>query len=176
MGLQWDSTGPRRGRRWVDLIRPASGEAITLICLSSRIEGIWLHWIDGQTVPCVGAEDGCPYHDMPREGELRWKGYFAALKDIGGPGFYGEVTEDAWRGAPLLRSLSDAAALRGVRITLWRRRGGERRPVVIQLPDADKVVERAHLLPACPDVRSAVSVLWGCPPERNGSADQKGEE
>ncbi len=176
MGPKWDNVGPRRGRTWVDLVRPASGESVALICIGVQIEGVWLHWIDGRTVACIGEEDGCPYHRGVREGELRWKGYFGAVKQVGAEVVFGEVTEDAWQRAHLLRALSDAYALRGVRITLSRRRGGPRRPVVVQLPDLDRVVPRAELLPVCPDVRAAVSVLWECAAPPNGAADNKGEE
>lgn len=175
MSIQWDSAGPRTGRTWIELARPLSGETLTLICVSQRVEGVWLHWIDGRTIPCTGADDGCPYHDRPREGELRWKGYFPAVKSVGAGLVYGEITEEAWKGAPLLRQLSDANQLRGVRIAMARLRGGERRPVRVGLPFADQVIPRIVLLPECPDVRAALAVLWEGGGKGNGKKEDKKE-
>lgn len=160
MSINWDNRGPRRGRRWVDLVRPQSGETVDLVAVSLQVEGVWLHWIDGQTVPCAGVEYGCPYHAAAREGELRWKGYFAAVKSLGGGVVYAELTEEAWTTADLLRRLSEQSTLRGVRVRLFRKRGGPRRPVGVVLPFADTRIERMDILPPPPDVRSAVSILW----------------
>ncbi len=175
MSIQWDNSGPVKGRTWIDLVRPASGESVKLICIGEQIEGLWLHWIDGKTIPCTGEDEGCPYHRGDREGELRWKGYFAAVRAIGTPIVYGEVTEEAWKCSPLLVNLSQQRALRGVRVTLFRKRGGPRRPVIVVMEHHDEVVGRADLLPKCPDVRRAVSVLWGAQPSTNGHQHKKAE-
>lgn len=176
MAIQWDDSGPTGGGRWLPLVRPGVGESLTVVCLSARIVGVWLHWIEGRTVPCVGEDEGCPYHEDDMAFGLRWKGYFAAVRSVGASIVFGEITQEAWRGAALLRALSSAGALRGVKIALHRRRGGPRRPVIVELPALDQTIARADLLPDPPDVRKAISVLWrGWTPPNGKPKPDKGE-
>lgn len=158
--IRWDDDGPRNVRRRVRLVRPLSGQSVSVVCVSTRVCGVYLHWIDGRTVPCRCPAEECPYHLPPDEGGLRWKGYAACLLTRGGAGWYAEITEDAWSGSELLQDLSAKSGLRGVQLRLTRAAGGPRKPVRVDLPNGGTPVEWAESLPRPPDVRAAIQVLW----------------
>lgn len=163
--IRWDNAGPVRRPQKVTLLRPGPGETLRVALLSESFTGLWLHWVDGRTVPCLGEERGCPYHVSAEDWDLRWKGYAACARSrvypVQPP--LVEVTADAWNGCPILKQLSDARLCRGVMLELTRGRGGPRKRVTARLPDANRVVDHAGELPPSPDVRTLVMVLY---PER----------
>lgn len=155
----WDDSGPRGPARWVPVVKIDAGQSERVVCVSSAACGVWLHWLEGRTVPCRGEEGGCPYHHGEGEGGLRWKAYFAVVRGRGQGVEYAAVTAEGWKMCPGFAEASRRRALRGVEVTLSRLRGDRRRPLRVALPEPDRVVSWVRSLPPEPDVRAAIQTL-----------------
>lgn len=56
----WDGTPPRVEPSYVPILRPKQRERIVTIVLGDKIDGLWMHWIEGRSAPCFGRGGSCP--------------------------------------------------------------------------------------------------------------------
>jgi hypothetical protein len=117
-------------RPYVPLFRPATaGRDVEAVILSSAVLGVWTHWTDGQSVPCVTAiEDSTGKVVVPCPACLVglrriWKGYLAVQEARRGRIGVLEVTTGMVQAATVLAR--PGQNLRGWRIRATRQ--GSRR-------------------------------------------------
>lgn len=142
-----------------DVLEPGLAP-LKVVLVSASVQGADLHWISGRTVPCIGEEEGCPYHHDRTECGLRWKGYAACLQygQWSAPQCLVAITKRAWVGCGELRSASRAGLLRGRVLTLTRGRGVTARAVLAELSPFP--VAGGDKLPPPIDVKASLLVLW----------------
>lgn len=154
----WDSAPPLGGLGWIPVYSPPPGGKLVVVLLSAAVEGHWLHWIGGRTIPCPEPASPCSLCAGEGPVPIRWKGWFAALPYEGKVPGLAEVTEEAWKHCPVLREASRRKDCRGKILTLRRAPGGKRKTV-----DASVSAFRQGEQPELPeafDVRAAVRQLW----------------
>jgi hypothetical protein len=131
-------------------VYPRVGRAVEAVLLGEEVAGVWLHWQQDRTVPCLGA--ACKV-DHERSKAL-WHGYIAAKTPrLLVPTILGVSAEAAGQ-LEYLASLY--YGIRGLRVRLSRKSNKKSR-VVVELLQEAKVKE----LPPAFDVRPYLMALWG---------------
>lgn len=142
---------------FVPIWSPKPGQTLRLVCLSDVVTGVWTHFVDKRTRPCLGRKNGClcSRMDLGR----RWKGYVAALEPERSRVVLAELTIGAYTHAfDLLRSVKET--LRGRPIRLWRATGKENARVSV-IFEEPRLEAMEHSLPPAPDVRECLRRIWG---------------
>jgi len=160
--VRWDDRGPDSNRKRVTLVRPGVGGLVRVVLLCARVTGIWLHWVEGRSVPCLGEDEGCPMHDGRDNWGLRWKGFMGCmtLQVSRPPNQLLEVTQDGWHRSLHLRQLSDTGKLRGVEVQARRGSKGPRARVAYEVLCGGALVRYAANLPEEPDTKALLAVLF----------------
>lgn len=160
--FRWDDVGPRGAARRVILVRPRPGCSVRAVLLCRSITGLWLHWHDGRSVPCLGEEEGCPLHDGCDNWGLRWKGFVGCItsRTFLPRGQVLEVTADAWSRCLVAQQLSEAGRLRGVEVEVVRCGTGPRGRCGLSVLYDGALVPYAAILPPEPDTRGLVTILF----------------
>jgi len=67
-----------QGNRWA-IVWPRIGEPLSLVSLSSHVVGLYAHWMDGRSHPCL-LPAGCPGCESDRKVGRRkhWAGYLCS--------------------------------------------------------------------------------------------------
>ena len=161
MGYAWDSDLGNIGRTpVVTVYRLKHGESGQAILLGDPV-GVWLHWVDGNSLPCE--LENCRW--CPGRTYRRW--YAPAQAPVGpkqiieGPKGTIGTSHHAW--VDVLAELNDGcrAALegrtcRGLFVSLCRGKTG-RAPLVLRV--LDRTTDKP--IPAWWDVRPVLERLWG---------------
>lgn len=143
------------------IIKAEPGELQQYVCLSHRLVGVWVHWVQdegdpskGRTFPCVGSGEECACR--LRFHSLRWQGWIAAMK-FGSPvqGMLA-ITPAAARDFPTLTHRE--TDLRGMPLRIGRQ-GNTRQTRQIVLPAIE--LRDTRLLPVEPDMIAFLHNLWG---------------
>ena len=166
----WDDAGPSSVPRIaIQVFRvPPTGKAF--IRFLGNVVGVWTHWLEGRSTPCLGKECRHCLEGVPQ----RWKGYAPALwwkvwldqKTGKQQGKWLAVVVEITEGLTELKG----RPLRGQVIEL--RRPGKRRNGPLEFSALDKPA--AGDLPDAFDVRPILERLWGCR-KRVVPAGQDGE-
>jgi len=151
-------------------IRPGGGEKV--ICLSSRLVGVFVHFVDGRTTPCTeqppkGKHPGSRCHVDHLRTSTRWQGWLAVQLQKCPLPFMLSITEAVVRDAKSLLVMS--GNLRGLRMLLFRSNSSPRSKLCCQLFEGASAWE-GGLLPE-PDVREFLFRLWGMQPSEGYSDD-----
>lgn len=156
--VQWDDNPPENpGGRFIPIYSPKCGQTMRLIVLSDHVEGVWTHWVDGRTIPCVGKTAGCICGrlDLGR----RWKGYVAAYEPEHGRVVLAELTLGAY--TSIRERLTEVSyRLRGKVLRLWRAGGKDNARCSASFLDKT-LLDASTPLPAAPDVRETLRHIWG---------------
>lgn len=160
--VRWDDEGPAKVPKRVILVRPKAGCSVRAVLLCARITGLWLHWYEGRSVPCLGEEHGCPLHDGAGDWGLRWKGFCgcATSRTFLPRGQVLEITAEAWSRCVIAQQLSEVGKLRGVEVEVMRAGTGPRARCGLSVLYDGAVVAYAAVLPPEPDTRGLVSILF----------------
>lgn len=98
----------------VPVLSPKPGLPVDVLVLSNELTTVWVHWIEGRTVPCV--EEPCPH--QVEAGPRRWKAYLACWEPRWRRRVVVELSATAARS--LLGKAASLPPLRGRRLQLAR--------------------------------------------------------
>jgi len=143
------------GGTYVMLCSPRVGRPVSGILRSSRPLGVFTHWFDGRTHPCLGEAPDCI--GCGQRTPKRWKCYVMGYLDGTRRPVLFEIPADAYRASV---QLSDpGVSLRGARIRLERQGPNANSPVRVVLG----LDVCPHGLPdGEPDVLRHLCRIWGC--------------
>lgn len=152
--VQWTSEVPRDDSLFIPIMSALTAGPQTFALLTGDLVGVWVHWLDNRTIPCVRSsvvECVCERRDCCR----RWKGYLAGWE----PRFCRKVLIEVTAEAIRLSNWGDFANinLRGRVVRLSRRGKNRSAPVVFEVTSA--VLDETALPPSF-DVRSALNHVW----------------
>jgi hypothetical protein len=124
------------------------------IILSPHLVGVWTHWIDGRTQPCIkGIGCLCEAEELP----TRWKGYLAAMAQGHDRPVLVELTANAARLLPACELEAPHGGIRGRFLRLSRASRRKTGPIEATLgPSAPE----GKLLPPCPNVQAELQRIW----------------
>jgi len=138
---------------------PKDGSVLYFWSLSCDILGVFTHWWEGRSIPCIGRDQGCVCGVRNIWVATRWRGYLAAWHDEWERFFIAEVTDQAVRES---KSVCDLAFedLRGRKFAL--RRLGKNRNAKVQI-ELCSTKRLEYELPAAFDLREALARIWAGP-------------
>jgi len=126
---------PRPGPE-LPILRHKANTPTRYLLLSRSLFGLWTHWIDDCSMPCLEPRAGCD--GCKRQKPRRWKGYLHAIRmDNREEGFL-ELTPFAAKALEL--QVGGAITLRGVQMKCSRGNGQKTRlkiEVVYALPSSE---------------------------------------
>jgi hypothetical protein len=166
--IRWERgpSGLRCAAGQIEPVRP--GEPITVTVLSRALVGVWTHFVlCRRTLPCTGAGPQCCWDHLKTS--LRWQGWIAVQRGLGGPVRYLSVTEGCLADYPAL--LSQDGSLRG-RVLQFGRTGPDRNSRMFCRPVTASSVDLRRMHPA-PDLRRWLGCLWGPPARWEGAAPDR---
>jgi hypothetical protein len=165
--VHWDNQAPVAKTARVDILSPKAQSKVHAISLSARPCGVWVHFFDGRSHPCLQSKltcEGC----RRLEGK-RWKCYLAAINPVNNEYAILEITEGAYHKCPQLAN--EQYNLRGALITLIRRSINPKGPVICTVdprPSSSKLPPEFNLAEALENVwtkgRGAITGPIAAPP------------
>lgn len=137
------------------IAKVTNGPPSTWTCLSTRIVGVYTHWVEARgTVPCTGSSKTCiTDHKTTSQ---KWAGWLAVTKGNGHYLQYLHLTESAVVDCPML--LEKDRDLRGLVLNVGRTGDPKRGRMHVAITPA--LLDKRRLL-AEPDVRVFLFNLWG---------------
>lgn len=158
-GIGWSDRPDTEKPIHIPIWSPKHLQPVRAIILSESVVGVYTHYIDGRTRPCMGTVRTCGgcAAGMSR----RWKGYLGCIVPVNGKRVLVEVTTEAVRGCPML--LTSKVNLRGSTIELRRTAEAKNSPVRATIGSG----RAGHELPETFDVRQQLCVIWGVMPLGN---------
>lgn len=153
----WDDQGPSSLPRVpIQVFRvPPTGKAF--IRFLGNVVGVWTHWLEGRSTPCMGKECRHCHDGAPQ----RWKSYAPAL--------WWRTTLDQRTGKRASQWISVVEITEGLGELVGRplrgqvielRRPGKRRNSPLEFSTLEEKVKGD--LPDAFDVRPILEKLWGC--------------
>lgn len=145
---------PQADRRpFYPIWSPTPDREIHVVLVSQSLLGVFTHWIDGRTRPCLGSREECVGCDLklPR----RWKCFLGAFNPASGRLGILEVTQEAFLRCRQLNE--DSGKLRGLTVRLIRT-GLAKNARVTALVGA-RVTAGATVPPSF-DVKAALERVW----------------
>lgn len=160
--VNWDENPRQCAPSYVPVHSPKPGLAVSGVIIACRPTGVWTHYVDGATSPCLTHAAECPHCVKGRR--PRWKCYLLYYAAGIGRIALAEITVDAFRRQPLLADSADS--LRGRNIKLVRAGEAANSRVSCHIsPNATLCT-----LPIEFDVRPILLRIWGVRSE-NRSAE-----
>jgi hypothetical protein len=146
------------------IFKIGGGQAKDFVILSSKVVGVYTHYVGGRTLPCTGKNGDC-WIDH-RKTSTRWQGWVAVsnLHSVAQWGYLC-LTQTAFQRNEYLVGLAEN--LRGLQLKVGRA-GGEKNSLLFC--SATGRYALMNRLPAEPDVKAFLMRLWGqvCIPDYNG--------
>ena len=169
-GPAWqDRPGPV-DRAWIPLLYPAGDLSVRGIVLVQKLVGVWTHWVDRRTVPCLEWRDPetsevseCPYDH--RKYSRRWKGYLGIVQEGSWKRAIAEITAEGYRSCPLLRHFE--GNLRGCNLRVYRVAAYKNAPTRVELGEPRAVKTLADPF----SVEAVLSKLWQSRPAGDRGRD-----
>lgn len=154
--VNWLSGPPARDdRRMLRIVRCPKEGFLDLVILSDHLVGVWTHWLDGRTQPCMAPNDcGCQRMHIPH----RWKGYLACSLTTDRKVVLAELTGEACRCISLQDSPLTGKPLRGLVLRLQRDRRSRGGRVLAGIRSEARVA--SDTLPRAPDVHEELMRIW----------------
>jgi hypothetical protein len=125
------------------------------VSICPGVYGIWVHWIDRHSAPCLGAE--CEYCEA-RAG-CRWKGYLPVYSTDEHRVVLWEITERAWR--DIAEPCRGPHGLTGMQLVYGRIAGGRASPCTITVGSRTGIPGGLPTLAVGQVEHSIVRVLFG---------------
>lgn len=152
------TTAPPSGRQpYFPIVRVRVGDTQHAVILSHHMLGVYQHYDQVVTVPCIGRDNGC----RPCLAGLSWRWYGYVFVLLPGSGKIGimQITSGAVEKNPALADTS--ASLRGRYVKAYRRGRAVNGPLTVDLGKASGLEN----LPTTPDLKAALLRLWGIRPD-----------
>jgi len=151
----WSNTPPAAPRGYgLPIRRVAPGKPLLCCILSSDLIGTRTHYWHGRTRPCETPDCPACLEGMP----WRWHAYMAAFEGMGHEPFLLELTAKATE--PLVAYRSTYGTLRGCKLRAMRANYAKNARLIIETSPCDLT---KLVLPAEPDLRKVLSLLWDLP-------------
>ena len=162
MGNWQDRPPPPREFAGLRLTRVAKSKSITGIITCDEMVGRNTHFEHRRTVPCAG--DACEL--CLERNQKRWHGYVSICSTRSTTQIILELTDLASQ--PIIEWFDRRGSLRGTRIIAERKGNFDNSPVscTLEINDVD-----LRTLPASPDLRRFLQMLWKLPPENGNEKD-----
>ena len=149
------------------VIRVRAGEDYRFICLSRSLWGVWTHWINDRTEPCIVPRDKC--RGCQKQAPSRWKGYIhVCYQGKNSPAFL-EMTPITAR--MLLNICEPGCDLRGIVFKIERGRGSKAHMHV----GLANVRYAGNDLPQERDPKAVLATLWQMPNRKARFAEPRVE-
>jgi len=141
---------------------PTDGSVLYFWSLSTSVEGVYTHWVDGRSIPCCGRDLGCICGTRNVFIPTRWRGFLAAWHDEWERIFIAELTRQSVVDS---KSVCDLAFedLRGRKFAL--RRLGKQRNARVQI-ELCTTKRLDYELPPAFDLREALATIWAGPSKK----------
>jgi len=137
---------------WVPIYRAKKDETIQLVAVNDWVEGFWVHYWQGKTVPCIGKHSQCLCATTLVA--KRWCAYLGAWDPQPCRRVLAEITLDCYRASPHI--FNHSKHLRGLQFGLFRLGARDNAPVRIVL--GGQVPE--GVFDNLPDPIRVQEVLW----------------
>lgn len=144
------SPGPRD-----HVVRVKAGEEHTFISCSSALWGVWTHWINDRTEPCILPAVEC--NGCKKQAPVRWKGYLHCYDTAGRRSVFLELTPATAQ--QLIELSKPNTDLRGLSFRISRGNGGKAHLRVAWAGGRYAVND----LPPSRDPKQVLTILWQMP-------------
>ncbi len=169
--IAWDGLPARPDPPPYDLVTAPVVGSLLLVVLSRALVGVWTHFANGRTVPCLG--EACMLCHAQPSVRRRWHGYLACWRPDAARVVLAELTRQAVLCERDWLEAKDGS-LRGRWVRLYRTTSHAKAPVVISLsnprvggPPSLDLPRRVKddgstepFLPQSPDVQAALMRIW----------------
>lgn len=145
---------PQGQPRFVRLVSPKVGQDERVVSHSSRLYGIWTHWLCGRTHPCLSPVLPCP--GCAEFNPRRWKGYLAGWSYTHHCRCLAEFPADTVRATVSLRD--PGVSLRGAALLMRRIGPNPNSCVVARVTLSAEAIRTSD---PDPDVPALLCRLWG---------------
>lgn len=153
-GLSRQDEPPRPGPN-LPLMRVGANGVVRFLILSSRMFGLWTHWINKKSMPCVEPSSKC---EGCKVGACRrWKGYLHAVNMHNRQEGFLELTPIAAQ--QLLQQAGIASVLRGLQVQV-QRGGGDKARMKIDVQYSRPLLS-SDPIPEEKSPEVTLNELWG---------------
>lgn len=153
-GLFRQDEPPRPGPS-LPLMRLGAGATVRFLLLNSRLFGLWTHWVNKKSIPCLEPQAKC---EGCKTGACRrWKGYVHAVNMHNRQEGFLELTPVAAQ--QLLEQAGRGNSLRGLQVQV-QRGGGEKARLKIDV-QFSRPLTSAEKLPEEKSPEITLNELWG---------------